>query len=95
MAYTYHRHSNPNRTEVRDASGWLATFTDNCRTVALRGSERTFTEESGGIDRYLWVSKNILTVQQHSLVTRSIPTLTTRQIVTYGFALPSKAIHYV
>lgn len=53
MAYTYQRHANPNRTEVRDASGWLATFTDDCRTVALRGNERTFTEESGGIDDLL------------------------------------------
>lgn len=58
MAYTYHRHSNPNRTEVRDASGWLATFTDNCRTVTLRGSERIFTEESGGIDDFFSRTRN-------------------------------------
>lgn len=42
--YTYTKHSSPARTEVSDAQGWLATFTNGARTVSVRGNSRSFTE---------------------------------------------------
>ena len=44
--YIFTRQSNPARTEVSDASGWLATFTDGARTVSLAGPQRILTEIS-------------------------------------------------
>ncbi len=42
--FGYTRYANPARTEVTDAQGWLATFTDNAKTVLVRGQTRSFTE---------------------------------------------------
>jgi len=41
------RQTNPDRTEITDSvtSDWLATLTDDCRTVPHLGQERTFTEQ--------------------------------------------------
>lgn len=44
--YTATPLANPARTVVSDANGWVATFTGGARTVALRGTSRTFTEPS-------------------------------------------------
>lgn len=37
--------SAPARTEISDQYGWLATFTDGSRSVAMRRSERTLVEQ--------------------------------------------------
>lgn len=42
---TVTRLTGPDRSEVHDGSGWLATFTDGARTVALRGTMRTLAEQ--------------------------------------------------
>jgi len=43
--YRYTRLTDPARTQVADAQGhWLATFTDQARTVSLAGPQRTFSE---------------------------------------------------
>ncbi len=48
--FTYVSASNPTRTIVNDSNNnWLATFTNNARTVTLRGQQRTFTELSQGL----------------------------------------------
>lgn len=49
MAFTSQRFLNPARTEVSDANGWAATFTDGCRTVTIRGQPRSLVEQSAGI----------------------------------------------
>ncbi|PSM30854.1 DNRLRE domain-containing protein [Haliangium sp. UPWRP_2] len=50
--YTKTRLTSPARTEVTDASGWVATYTDASYTVTHRGTSRTFSEplapETGG-----------------------------------------------
>lgn len=43
---TYAHFSNPARTEVSDGHGWLATFTNGAKTVALRGATRSFIEHA-------------------------------------------------
>jgi hypothetical protein len=43
--FTYTRQFNPDRTEVSDAAGWVATYTDGAKTVIHRGQTRTFTEQ--------------------------------------------------
>src|SRR5437867_3211072 len=43
--FTYTRQSHPDRTDVSDAEGWLATYTDGAKTVIHRGPTRTFTEQ--------------------------------------------------
>jgi len=52
QGYTKLRMANPARTVVSDASGWVATYTDDAYTVTHRGSARTFSEplapETGG-----------------------------------------------
>lgn len=46
-AFVEKRVSNPDGTDVFDASGkWLASFTDGCVTVRLRGASRTFNERT-------------------------------------------------
>lgn len=44
--YKYVHLTAPDRIEVSDAKGWLATFTTGSRTVSLRGQGRTFSEPS-------------------------------------------------
>jgi cell wall-associated NlpC family hydrolase len=45
--YQYQRYLNPARTVVTDPAGrWLATFTDNARSVALTGPARRFAEST-------------------------------------------------
>jgi cell wall-associated NlpC family hydrolase len=44
--YTATPLANPDRVEISDANGWVATFTTGARTVSLRGSSRTYTEPS-------------------------------------------------
>jgi hypothetical protein len=39
------RYTDPDRTVVTDSDGWAATFTDNARTVAVRGPTRTFRQQ--------------------------------------------------
>lgn len=43
-AYTTNVLSSPTRTEVSDVNGWVATFTNGARTVALRGPSRTLIQ---------------------------------------------------
>lgn len=43
--FTYTRQSNPDRTDVSDSEGWVATYTDGAKTVIHRGQTRTFTEQ--------------------------------------------------
>lgn len=45
-AWGLHRLSHPERVEVRDGSGLLATFTLGARTVTLRGRSRTFSDRT-------------------------------------------------
>ncbi len=50
IALNYVTAGNPSRTIVNDENGnWLASYTNNCRTVSLRGKQRSFVEYSQGI----------------------------------------------
>jgi cell wall-associated NlpC family hydrolase len=56
--YITHTLANPARVEVRDAtSTWLATFTQNARTVSLLGPLRTFSNSTGtvNVSHTVWV----------------------------------------
>ncbi len=45
-SFSYTRYASPDRTEVTDSQGWLATFTDGAKSVAIRGASRTFNEQA-------------------------------------------------
>jgi cell wall-associated NlpC family hydrolase len=56
--YKYTTLTAPNRVEVSDAKGWVATFTNGSRTVSLRGQTRTFSEPSttsAAVTHSVWV----------------------------------------
>ncbi len=44
--FSYTRQASPDRTEVTDSQGWLATFTDGAKSVAVRGAQRIFIEHA-------------------------------------------------
>lgn len=56
--YKFTSLTTPNRVEVSDAKGWVATFTSGSRTVSLRGQTRTFSEPSttsAAVTHNVWV----------------------------------------
>lgn len=57
--FSHTRLTNPARTEVSDASGWAATFTDNAKTVAVRGPARTLSEQAASsLDQFSRTNSN-------------------------------------
>ncbi len=58
-SYAFRRASDPPRTEVVDPvdAHWIATFTDDSYTVALRGPTRTFSETTAtsSVTHEVWV----------------------------------------
>jgi cell wall-associated NlpC family hydrolase len=54
--FTYAQASDPDRVEVSDAAGWVATFTNGAYSVKLRGAARTFSDQNAtNVTTNVWV----------------------------------------